>query len=370
LHEISIIIKQLAPDSYPNPAKEPRNGTADLLKGLAVLFMIQVHILEQFGTTESFESMIGRVILFLGGPPCAPVFIAIMGYYLASSTKNLQYFLKRGISLFVAGLLLNVGRSANLLIHIATGQVQLDPLFYILSADILTLAGLSIIIIGALRKILRNSAWGFIIVALAIALVSSLLPAVTPSSLLSSYLLSFFINAGPSGYFPFIPWFAYVLTGYAFHLFMKLEIVRHKLNPEKYYLLLIPLSIFLILTIPWASAITNNLEAASGYYHHGVLFFGWVLLFILSYLVIVKSVDNVAGKHFLLKWVKWFGENVTLVYIIQWLIIGNLATELYRTQNVIQMVLWFISISLLTFLLSFGYVRFRFFFFRKRIISE
>ncbi|MEI7897648.1 MAG: heparan-alpha-glucosaminide N-acetyltransferase domain-containing protein [bacterium] len=58
------------------------NGTADLLKGIAVLFMIQVHIMEQFASPDTCNSLIGKISMFLGGPPCAPVFLAVMGYFL------------------------------------------------------------------------------------------------------------------------------------------------------------------------------------------------------------------------------------------------------------------------------------------------
>jgi uncharacterized membrane protein len=65
-----------------------RDGTADLLKGFAVLFMIQVHIMEQFATPDTCNSIIGKISMFLGGPFCAPVFMAVMGYFLAFSSKN------------------------------------------------------------------------------------------------------------------------------------------------------------------------------------------------------------------------------------------------------------------------------------------
>ena len=49
-----------------------RNGTADLLKGIAVLLMIQVHIMEQLAEYDLFNSRFGEISLFLGGPACAP----------------------------------------------------------------------------------------------------------------------------------------------------------------------------------------------------------------------------------------------------------------------------------------------------------
>ena len=83
----------------PQDNRVYRDGTADLLKGFAVLFMIQVHIMEQFATPDIFNSSIGKISMFLGGPPCAPVFMAVMGYFLAKSSRPFIYFLKRALAL-------------------------------------------------------------------------------------------------------------------------------------------------------------------------------------------------------------------------------------------------------------------------------
>jgi len=62
-----------------DPKNSNRNQTADLLKGFAVIFMIQVHVIEQFATQTLYDSLWGKISLFLGGPFCAPVFLAVMG---------------------------------------------------------------------------------------------------------------------------------------------------------------------------------------------------------------------------------------------------------------------------------------------------
>ena len=54
------------------PYNTKRNQTADLLKGLAVIFMIQVHIMELFAKQEIYDGIAGKISLFFGGPPmCA-----------------------------------------------------------------------------------------------------------------------------------------------------------------------------------------------------------------------------------------------------------------------------------------------------------
>ena len=48
----------------------------------------------------------------------------------------------------------------------------------------------------------------------------------------------------------------------------------------------------------------------------------------------------------IIAYIKWLGKNVTLIYIIQWIIIGNIATEIYKSvSNPLYLVLSFIGIT-------------------------
>jgi len=339
-----------------------RNATADLLKGLAVLFMIQVHVMEQFGSTDSYCSLIGNISLFLGGPFCAPVFLAVMGYFLVNDRHTFSYFLKRGIYLFVGGVALNAARSAHLLIQIFAGKVNLSPLDYIFGADILTLAGLSLIIVGLLRMVFREAAFAWLITVLLVALVGPYLPGLTDSLPVSPYLTAFFWNTGAWSYFPVFPWLGYVLIGYAFRLLMKQPYFQEFIAKEHFRYFIMGIWVMILITVPWASGITRHLTGTGGYYHHGILFFGWALLFMAGYLWFAEWLQKHQGEQSFLRMVRWFGQHVTLVYVIQWLIIGNLAPVFYQSQNVFQMVLWFGSITTVTALLSIACLKIRGFF--------
>lgn len=336
-----------------------RNGTADLLKGLAVLFMIQVHIMEQFGTPDACNSAIGRISLFLGGPPCAPVFLAVMGYFLASSSRPFSYFLKRGIVLFAGGILLNIGRSVNLLTRIFSGSVSLDPYFYLFGADILTLAGLSLVVIGVMRLVFREMVIPYLIAAVIIVSIAPLLPEWSRNLPLSAYVVSFVWNAGEWSYFPLFPWFAYVLAGYSFRMVASRPGFGVRLHKLKFLPVMTVVGVLLMITLPWAAGIAHNLSGPGGYYRHGILFFGWVLLFMAGYLTLVNYLEKQQGGSGGVKMIRWIGENVTLIYVIQWLIIGNLATMFYQSLNVFEMLFWYVGITVVTALLGWGYLRIR-----------
>ena len=76
-----------------------RNRTADLLKGVTVILMVQVHLVELFAQQQIFNSYMGSVLLFLGGPPAPPVFMAVMGYFIAFRNSNISKSILRGLKL-------------------------------------------------------------------------------------------------------------------------------------------------------------------------------------------------------------------------------------------------------------------------------
>src|ERR1035437_8992996 len=135
----------------------PRTQTADLLKGIAVLLMIQVHIIELFASEGIYNSSIGKVLLFLGGPPVAPVFMLIFGYFIAASKKTSGQLIVRGLKIIGLGMLLNFALNSNLIISVSKGLLKIDLLPYIFGVDILQFAGISIIIIAIFKKAIGKS---------------------------------------------------------------------------------------------------------------------------------------------------------------------------------------------------------------------
>lgn len=332
-----------------SPTMKARNHLADLLKGLAVIAMIQVHATEQFALPHVYQSLAGKISLFLGGPFCAPVFLAVMGYFLVSGSKPGTAYLKRGLLLFFGGLLLNLGRSFNLVLHILRGELQLDPLFYLFGADILTLAGLSVLIIALLRKFLPSKPGIYFLLALCFAAANSFLPFPEPSENSWKYLTGFFWGNAAFSYFPLFPWFAYVLLGYCFRLLPEDFLIRFaEAGKQKLFLFLLFADV--ILTLPWPFSVTCDLPA---YYHHGLSFFLWMLLFLSAWPLIMT---RIAGKNNVLtRFLEWTGREVTAIYVIQWLITGNLSTEIYQTQSLAASVLLFAALTLASCLLALAF---------------
>jgi len=332
-----------------------RNPTAELLKGLAVIFMIQVHLMEQFAKPEIYSGIIGKISLFLGGPPCAPLFMAVMGYYLSSSEKPFSYYLKRGLILFAGGILLNLARSANLMHYIITGQNASDPFFYIFGVDILLLAGLSILIIGLLKFIFKQNFIFYFMLAIVVAAIAPFLPEFGSGTSTLAYINAFLWGNFEWSYFPLFPWLAYILLGYGLHLLSNKYQLLSKCKSGHCIVFSIPLLIASGLTIIYASTVSHKLNGVDGYYHHGIIFFAWLLMFMTAYAMIVHLVELNAGRQPLIRYFKWVGKNVTFFYIIQWIIVGNIATGIYRTQGDVSLIYWFLGITVSVSLIIFAW---------------
>lgn len=308
-----------------------RSITADVLKGLAVLFMIQVHITEVFADTSIYDSWIGRISLFLGGPPAAPVFMTVMGYFLAASSKTWQQTAFRGVKLIAGGLALNIAINAHLLYHIVTGQSTVNPLDFIFGIDILVLAGATTLIVALLKKVLN---FHFSIPALIGILILIITPEI--NSLLDGgnkstlYFTSLFGGDAPWSYFPIFPWSAYPLFGYAACLFLKNEIAEKYLTEKVSWFIITVWAVFVFFTIEYG---IETAAALRNYYHHGIEYASWALAFTTGFTLLIEMAVKHSKENAFLEYFALIGRNVTLAYVLQWIIIGNLGTAFYRSVN-------------------------------------
>ncbi len=321
-----------------DPAREQ---TADLLKGIAVLFMVQVHIMELFAIPQVYDSTIGKISLFLGGPPAAPLFMSVMGFYFARSKKNLSQHLTRGVLLFFGGILLNIGLNLHLLIKILSGEYNLNPYHYIFGADILPLAGLSVILLAILKKIFTDKFYLYFFTGLAAGLVPNYLPDIYSNiNMPAAYVQSFLWGRIEWSYFPLFPWFAYPALGAAFYFFQQ-KFGKKLLNDTVINSLLAIGFLFMITTFSYAANISHDLY---GYYNHNFLFVLWIIGFLAWFSIVINKLEEYSGKNVFVIYTKWVGKNVTAFYVAQWLLIGNIATAVYRSMSILNLVLPFVII--------------------------
>ncbi len=328
----------------------------DGVKGLAVLFMIQVHLMEVFAKEEILKSDLGSFSLFFGGIPAAPVFMVIMGYFLAFGTKNSIDMSKRGIKLFMGGILLNIGLNAHLLFNIFIKNWDVNPWNFIFGVDILPLAGLSIISIALFQKIAKNRYWAYYALAIAISMLSQLFNPQQFESNYLRYILAFFVGGTSWSYFPLIPWLAYPLLGYGFKLMADTVSIKNFDKSIWSKIIFIIIGLLLIITASFGIKISTNLTQ---YYHHNILFFLWSTTFTSIWIYILFQLNKLAKNSLFFKYLKFIGKNVTIVYVFQWLIIGNIGTSLYKTQNIWEWSFWFFITVLTSSILTYLWIKYK-----------
>lgn len=307
--------------------------------------MIQVHLTELFARPEIFHSFLGRISLFLGGPPAAPVFMVVMGIFLSRTGKTPRQLLVRGAMLFGGGFLLNAGLNAHLFVRIALGHVEVNPWEYFFGVDILFLAGMSVGIIALFRPLLRSARPVGFLAALALSTLALWAPDSAPG--VFRFPLAFLWAKADWSYFPLVPWLAWPLAGYSLGMFLSKPVPR----AVRWSVLAVS-AVVVLVAFPFGFRVSSALPE---YYHHGPLFFLWTLCFVILWAGIFAGLNRVAGLGYL----KWLGRNVTAAYVFQWLLVGNIATAIYRTRGWGDLVAWFLAIVLAVSLLVLGWERLR-----------
>lgn len=336
--------------------KKIRLEFPDRLKGLAVLFMIQVHLMELFTKEAIFNSALGRVSLFLGGIPAAPVFMVVMGYFLAFGKKNPQAMAIRGIRLFLGGILLNIGLNAHLLYKIIFDAWQINPWNYILGVDILPLAGLSLLALALIQKLAENRFWMYFGLAIAVALLSNLFSPLQFENHSLSYLLAFFVGGTTWSYFPLIPWLSFPLLGYGFKL--ASDQLDFESIMKSIWIKIGLFAIVVILLLSSGLGIQNSTNLTE-YYHFNFLYFTWSTGFILVWTYLLYLLNKQAKNTLFFIYLQFLGKNVTVIYVIQWLLIGNIATAIYKTQDTGAWIFWFLNISIISSVLTYLWTKYR-----------
>ena len=154
-------------------------------------------------------------------------------------------------------------------------------------------------------------------------------------------------------YFPLFPWLAYPLAGVGVYY------IGFKwwtgLGTNIKWVIGIALLAGSAIGYPMAFETATNLLA---HYHHGILYFLWSLFFVL---LVVFILERIKIENYPLEsaFLTFTGREVTLIYIIQWIIIGNLAPWLGKKTLFAGHLAWTFGIVMLSVLLAYLYRKLR-----------
>lgn len=211
------------PDAVTGLASRDRVRGFDLARGLAVLFMIGVHVLWHWGAPDTWTTPVGQVISFLGGPTAAPVFMFLMGASLAfSSRTSFRALAVRGLWLVWLGYLLNVLRGViPAYLGLSTGVITADEIapftlpWLLTTVDVHHMAGLSLIALAALRLAGRPG-WLWLAVAAGVVITGPFVRGLEFGTPLLDGPLTPVLGGAPNVYYAVVPWIAYPLAGAVF----------------------------------------------------------------------------------------------------------------------------------------------------------
>ncbi len=180
----------------------------DVLRGLAILFMVIDHSCDWWMTASGHTSPFASFTKFIG-TLAAPLFLFLVGTSLALSSAHqaqnglnrrqiVLHLLQRSLVIFLWGYLLN-------LLVFYTGRNPQD----LLAVDVLQTIGLSI---WLAIPLLWLPAWFIVLIYLALAIVGQ----TAAGWMLPNWLAPFVSGQSGIGYFPLALWFPYVCLGLAF----------------------------------------------------------------------------------------------------------------------------------------------------------
>lgn len=334
-----------------------RQFELDIARGLAVIFMVFVHVMIVFSNEHVYDTLYGQTVDIVGGVPAAPVFMFLLGVGVIYSRKaDAITYLKRGGLLFLGGYGLNILRTVipELVLTMqnrSTSELSLwQNVYYgLFNVDILQFAGLAFVFF-ALVKYMKFDIKIIIGLGIIFGLFNIFVPheTISMANTMFAPITSLFIggNEGLS-YFPFLTWIAYPIAGYVFaYYFIQTE------NKNAFYKRLSIMSVLVFLS--YVSGVflfswPTGYESEASYYFHGgvlnVVYISFILVWISVLYFISPAIEGTA-KRFLEKTSKY----VSNIYFIHWVMIGFLTLFIERESiGLIALVL----LTLLIFVVSY-----------------
>jgi uncharacterized membrane protein len=315
---------QATPDAVTWLAARDRVRGFDLARGLAVVFMIGVHVLWHWGAPETWTSPIGQVISFLGGPTAAPVFMFLMGASLAfSSRSSFGSLVVRGLWLVWLGYLLNVLRGVlPAYLGLSAGVVtpeQIAPFtlpWLLTTVDVHHMAGLSLVFI-ALLGLLARPGWAWLVAGAAVVLAGPFIRGLEFGTPLLDGPLTPILGGAPNVYYAVVPWIAYPLVGAVFGTVVARSADRPRVFRWGALLgvALCAAGVGLFVVSPPAFDVDTYWRMPPSFF---VAIVGLVLVWLWACDLIVRHVRANRAFDFLYGW----SANVIAIYFTHWLVVG------------------------------------------------
>jgi uncharacterized membrane protein len=312
------------------PPKKQRIISLDLARGIAMVFVVVIHCIEQV-SSEAVKSSFFGGIAHMGTSMCAAaMFMFLMGVGVSfSRSTTFFYGVRRGLLLILLAYILNILRGTlPTYAGLAANMFTLEdlkpntPLSVAIEIDILHFAGLALILMAIIRKMSKQ--W---LVWLGAGVVVLLLCPFVYGHKVASPLLNYAVNflwrTEEYSHFPLMPWLAYPLFGMVFGHFLK-----SSKNPQVFFIRSAVVGSLLCLIGGYMAYNYSDFsmdEWLSGAYNEGAVHPWWVVFesgVLLVSLFFYQLLAIVIPRNKVFDWLCFWSKEVTLMYCIQWILIG------------------------------------------------
>lgn len=313
-----------------NEINTSRQWELDLARAVIIFCLALIHVTIECTSDEGLCS--GIPYLFdtvIGGPFSAPMYMFVMGVGMSYTKKNspVRYF-ARGVKIFVFGYVLNICR---FLIPYTMGyaitgdrEVYLEPLLYkVLCNDILTFAGLALMVMALFIKLDMTHTL-MVAAAAVMCAAGTLLNGVDVGNPLGNIFLGYLIGTEDAdgmvlSDFPVLNWMMFPVCGYVFGTWLK------RVKDKDLFYLTFSLPALAIAAVYFAFGIYHETgmfgEGQNCFYH---MVFSDVLA------SICLTVGIIGVYYFTLKILPAglfniaviISENITSIYFIHWVLVS------------------------------------------------
>lgn len=324
-----------------------RQWELDLARAVIIVCLAIIHVTIECTSDEGLCSGIPYLFdTIIGGPFSAPMYMFVMGVGMCYTRKNtpMDHFI-RGVKIFAVGYILNVCR---FLIPYSIGYwitgdyaTYVEPLLYkVLCNDILTFAGLAMMIMALFVK-LKLPTGVMIAIATVMCGCGTLINGVDVQSPLGNIFLGYLIGTEDAAGlvlsdFPVLNWLMFPVCGYAFGALLK-----HVKNKKLFYL---------IFTMP-AAAVAAVYFTLGIYFERGMFGEGQNCYYHMIFTDVLGSLCLTVGMigiyYFVMKiipkrvfYVAWsISENITPIYFTHWVLVSfvvNLLMYVVRGTTLLE----------------------------------
>lgn len=311
-----------------NSIKKERIYYLDIIRGLAVFFMVMQHCMLMFEKTAGEASgIIGTTFILLGTAPAAPMFMIIMGIFMMKSKVDNKTFALRGLKIFLLGYFLNLIRFTLPLVVYGEAREGIQLFF---SVDILQMAGLFLILVTPFRKLVKEH-WFTLPLMLGIILVSPYLWPLANNKVLTDL----FWGTSSDVAFPLFPWAIYPLLGMYLSQYITKPTLDKKVKSNMW---------MAMTTLVVIGFITLEMFPYTDYSRYGLgatfLVIGFALFYLLSVEYLTRRFSWSPEGRMMRLLIDW-SLRVTDIYIVSWFLYGWLTPIIGYNEysDVVSMIL-------------------------------